>query len=310
MATLMRASQSAVPGRVARALAFAGCWSFLHVPYQLDQGTNMVVRGNHLSRMEIDYILIQVDSGLQLFAKAVVPGVSSHGAVVCEFSLPEQFHYVKNSSARQLNFRKARPEVVSRLAAHASLLLWQGWSVGQELDQTIEAYHQLAKGLIPPHIGRVEGSEAEILGKQEERALLGDVVAADRVRRWKQQQKGQACKNNLGLLASPAGEVSVTGITSKFFKQKKSAFKVVTQVSKNGKESCTSPSSFKEEARTQAMELYSLKHLRMDSQSLAMSPHCVHNPGFPTDDPSMLDWSLYCDAICSQPSELNSGPWT
>ena len=291
-------------GRVARAMAASGCWSFLHVPYQLGQCTNFVVRSGSLSQREIDFVLIPVDSGLQLTAKAVVPGVSTHGAVVCEFSLPENFHYVKNGSLKKFNFRKASPTSVTRLAAHASLFLWLGRVHGLHPDAILEGYHELARGFIPPHVGRVEGSEADVLRRQEVKALLGDAVAAERVKKWKQQQRDQACRNNLGLSASLAGEVAVTGLTSKFFKQKKSSFKVVTQVSRDGKVFCTSPQEFKTEARKQAMELYSLRHLQMDSCSLAMPPQCVYDPSFPTDDLSMSDWSLYCSVRSPFPSQL------
>ena len=96
-------------GKVATALKHGHPWAFLMIPYALGAPTNFVQRGGRLSKKEIDYILVNASSDLAVQSKCVYPGVSSHGAVCCTFTLPHSFSYVKNSAMKATTIPQRLP---------------------------------------------------------------------------------------------------------------------------------------------------------------------------------------------------------
>lgn len=58
------------------------------VPYQLGVATNIVSKAGSVSMREIDDVQTDVNSVLEFDEKLVVPGVSTHRAVICSCTLP------------------------------------------------------------------------------------------------------------------------------------------------------------------------------------------------------------------------------
>ena len=86
---------------------------------------------------ELDYLLTDVNSVLEFDEKLVLPGVSTHRAVVCSFTLPSSLAYARNVVGKLLDFRRVLPEEIAFLAAVAALHLWlasrSGWGIDRQI---------------------------------------------------------------------------------------------------------------------------------------------------------------------------------
>ena len=291
-------------GRVTSAIQPQGKWAFLMVPYERGEPTNVVRRQGAMSKREIDYILISVESPLTLAQKQVLPGVSTHGALVCHFQLPESLGYEKNVTGKKLDFRRAESNDVALLAAHASLFFWFHKGTQTPIDDQLAGYHEIALQLIPRYAGRVDLGESQRMRVIEERGQKGDKAAATVLEEWKQKLRDRACPSALGIRNEVLEATSVTPLVAKAFKTKPNKFKVVTEVSRDGKHFASSPGEFKFEARRQAMELYCLRNPAVDWQELTELSARSHEVTAASDDLCMQDQWLQQASTLTPPHPL------
>ena len=284
--------------RVSKCMRQGNCWAFLHIPYPLGEPTIFQpVGAGKVARTEIDYILVDVLSPVSLSAKAVYPGVSHHGALCCQFSIPPHFCYNKNVYERRLNFRKASPASIAQLAAHASLLLWYWAVLGLSIDACMAQYFPPALQFIPRYIERVQSDDSGRLRDMEYKALQGDKCAEACVQKWRQQTRDRVCQAGLAVEAKPFQLRAVNVVSSKPYKLQKKSFSVVTRVSPDGVNFPSDPGAFIDEARTQAQELYGLRALANDVHMIRERTSRARAVSRPRDELSMCDF--FVDLLCS-----------
>ena len=123
-------------------------------------------------------MLIGVNTPLTLEAKVVLPGVSTHGAVVCSFLLPESLSFLTNMTGRVLAFKRALPHELTALGKASALLFWLQKCHNVPIDAQLRAYHDAALQFVTPYKGRLVMSEAERLWHMEVTAAGGCPVSA------------------------------------------------------------------------------------------------------------------------------------
>ena len=98
-----------------------------------------------------------------------------------------------------------------------------------------------------------------------------------------------ACRKSLCLDRHRLDSTSLTAISAKLFRIKRSTFKVVTSVSKDGVFFPTEPTAFRAEVLSQAQGLYSLRRLPTDWQDISALAHEAFTKSFHHDELCMQD---------------------
>ena len=205
-----------------------------------------------VSKREIHYVLIGVNSPLTLETKVVLPGVSTHGAMVCSFLLPESLSYLTNVTGHILASKRALPHELAALGKVSALLFCLQNAHGVPIHTQLRAYYDVANQFVPPYKGRRDTSEAERLKEMEGKAAGGCQVSEAFLSKWKQTIQDRCAPATLGLQFNDVKAVSITSAVAKACKIKMSSFKIVTHVSRDSVTFASTPEEFKFEARRQA----------------------------------------------------------
>ena len=247
-------------GRWARFAPFGG-WSFLHIPYPLGEFTNLVSRGGKVSKSEIDYVLLGEESSFL---------VEKKGVLCISFTLPALLVSPKNPAEKILNFKWAGPSEKRSLSACLALLLCLNPETHP--DALLPKFHSMAAQLLPRPSARAAISEAPLLRELELQVLQGNPNAAVQVEQWRQQMRDKASLADLGLSRVEAQATSPTSINSKNFRLRSPCFQTIYKVSPDGVFFPSTRDGFLREARSQALEFYGLRKLRMDTSLLSLDP--------------------------------------
>ena len=115
-----------------RCLSATGIWRGYRSPYPPGDPTNLVAVPGGRSARELDWVLVSADTPCVDCAKVLLPGLSSHLAVVCDLRVPEAALRVRDPTGRQFRFDVAGAPCLRAAGVMVGLLLW--WAASARLD--------------------------------------------------------------------------------------------------------------------------------------------------------------------------------
>lgn len=131
------------------ALGPGGCWAEWRCPYPRGTPTNIVPAALGFTAREIDWFLLAADVPYTAAERLILPGISTHLALLLDLLLPLNDLRPKDPCGRRFLFHRARPERL-HLAAHVlALATWWAASAGLDSDAIIRYGHAQGTALPP-----------------------------------------------------------------------------------------------------------------------------------------------------------------
>mmetsp|Transcript_2772 Transcript_2772/g.4981 ORF Transcript_2772/g.4981 Transcript_2772/m.4981 type:complete len:1459 (+) Transcript_2772:1728-6104(+) len=229
--------------------------SVLRVPYPAGEGTNYTERAGRSVETEIDYVLVTED--LHLKEKSVLPGVSTHGVVMCDFEGVGGVQRV--DSGKRYEMKAATPENL-QLVSCVMGLFWHWLRFqGVHPDLWLRVYWFYADSVLPPKSVRAASRVVSRFLKSEPREEA-PLIAEKWMEKMKDLTVARGLKTNREILAS----TSVSGLTTKAIKLDKSPPQPLPTLKSHPQQVLTSASDHIREAVSQLTRYHSPRGLFMD----------------------------------------------
>ncbi len=120
-----------------RCLSESGIWRGYRSPYPPGDPTNLVAVPGGRSARELDWVLVSADTPCVDCVKVLLPGLSTHLAVVCDLRVPEAALRVRDPTGRQFRFDVAGTPCLQAAGVMVGLLLWWAAAAGLDPDSTV-----------------------------------------------------------------------------------------------------------------------------------------------------------------------------
>ena len=184
--------------------------------------------------------------------KFLLPALSTHLAVACDFSVRCEYLSQANPAGRLFRFRRANPSHLASAAAMASLAFWWARCARLSRDGAFTLYWECINGGIPS-----SSNGFRLAAEAAVKLFEGTQLAArDRLTAWWADRQDAAFLRALQLTEGKLRGTGITSVTAAALKIPKAGFQQLSSISPDGEYFPTEPDVFKEERLCEAMELH------------------------------------------------------
>lgn len=131
-----------------RTLSPHNLWWGYRSPYPMGTPTNLVPTAHGMSRKEIDWLLISMDTPCVSCEKQLLPGLSTHLCLQCDLFIPAASFVPLDPTGRQFRFQQASDPQLHAASSAIALALWWAQAIGLPPDRAVTLCW--AQGRYPP----------------------------------------------------------------------------------------------------------------------------------------------------------------